>query len=139
MPFEQLQGAIHGHSVNSRIDLARLAKKLAGVEMLLSSFHNAQDRAALAGQTQPARHKLGLQSAGLFGFRKRHTRNSIATSLTRTHLYPDFRNRERDLSMPISCSPSSFLSRCAPASRLLPLFCVLPLIGRSSCFFCRLP
>src|SRR2546422_2438808 len=76
MPFEQLQGAIHGHSVNSRIDLARLAKKLAGVEMLLSSFHNAQDRAALAGQKQPARHKLGLQSAGVFGFPKRHTRNS---------------------------------------------------------------
>src|SRR5690349_559981 len=89
MPFEELQGAIHSDSVNSGIDLASLAKKLAGIEMLLGRFHNAQDRAALAGHTQPARHKLGLQSAGLFGFRKRHTRHSIATSLTRAPIRPE--------------------------------------------------
>jgi hypothetical protein len=95
MPFEQLQSAIDGHPVNSWIDFAGLAKKLAGVEMLLGSFHNAEDRAALAGHAQPARHKLSLQSAGLFSFRKRHTRNSIATSLTRARLYTELQKLEK--------------------------------------------
>ena len=95
MPFEQLQGAIHGHPINSRIDLARPAKKLAGIEMLLGGFHNAEDRAALAGHTQSARYKLGLQPTGLFSFRKRHIRNSIATSLTRAHLCPELQTLEK--------------------------------------------
>src|SRR2546427_13130096 len=89
MPFEQLQGAIHGHPINSRIDLARPAKKLAGIEMLLGGFHNAEDRAALAGHTQSARCKLGLQPTRLFSFPKRHIQNSSATGLTRAHLRPE--------------------------------------------------
>src|SRR5207237_1579635 len=75
--------------------LARPAKKLAGIEMLLGGFHNAEDRAALAGHTQSARYKLGLQPTGLFSFRKRHIRNSIATSLTRAHLRPELQTLEK--------------------------------------------
>jgi len=83
MPLKQLKGAIYRYAVNSRIDLASPAKKLAGVEMLLCRLDNAQNRTALVGHAQSARHKLRLQSAGLFSFREGHIRHSVATSLAR--------------------------------------------------------
>jgi len=74
MSFEQLQGAIYGYAVDPRIDLASFAEKLAGIKMLISCFDNTQNRAALAGHALSARHKLRLQSAGLFGLWKGHIR-----------------------------------------------------------------
>ena len=41
MPFKQLKGAVYRYAVNSRIDLASPAKKLAGIEMLLCRLDNA--------------------------------------------------------------------------------------------------
>jgi len=56
MAFEQGQRAVNRDSVNLRIQPAGAAQELAGVEVLLGRFHNAEDGAALASHAQAARH-----------------------------------------------------------------------------------
>jgi hypothetical protein len=67
--LEQMQGAIDGDAIDLRVDATGFAEDLAGVEMLFGGFDDAEDGAALAGHTQPARHQFCLKTARSFGFR----------------------------------------------------------------------
>jgi hypothetical protein len=45
--LEQAQSAVHSHSVDAGVELARLLKDLRSIQVLLGGFYNSQDRAAL--------------------------------------------------------------------------------------------
>jgi hypothetical protein len=73
--LEQVDGAIYGDAVDLGIDASRFPQNLAGIEMLLSGLHHAENRAALVGHPQPTRHEFSLQAAGRFGLRQGHAHN----------------------------------------------------------------
>ena len=60
MALKQIEGAVDGNSIDVRIQSARLAKDLAGIQMLLGSFDNAEDGPALARHPQSTRHEFRL-------------------------------------------------------------------------------
>jgi hypothetical protein len=72
VPFQQIEGAIHGAAVDGGIQALRLAQDLAGVQVLLRRLDHAQDGAPLFGHADAAGGKFGLQAAGNFSLRKRH-------------------------------------------------------------------
>jgi len=69
MPLQQPKRPVHGDSIDSRINLPRLAQQLAGIKMRLRRLHNFQNRPPLPRHAQPARHQLRLQSSGCFRLR----------------------------------------------------------------------
>jgi hypothetical protein len=54
MAFEKPESAIDGDTVNARIEFARVAKNLCSIEVLLSSFHDAQYGPSLVRQSNAA-------------------------------------------------------------------------------------
>jgi hypothetical protein len=70
--FEEMEGAVDSDAIDLGINFAGFAEKLAGVEVLLGSFYDAEDGAALARHAQATGHQLGLEAARGFGFRERH-------------------------------------------------------------------
>ena len=60
MALQQTQCAVNSDPVDVRIQLARAAENLAGVEMLFGRFDYAQNRAPLTRHTQTARHQFRL-------------------------------------------------------------------------------
>ncbi len=72
LPLEQFQRAINRDSIHLGIDFLGAPQNLAGIEMLLRGFDNAENRAALLRHTQASRHQFGLQTARNLGLRQRH-------------------------------------------------------------------
>lgn len=70
--LEQAQGAIDRAAVDARIEALRFSQNLAGVQMLVSGFDDAQDRTPLLGHANAALREVRLQTSGNFGLRKRH-------------------------------------------------------------------
>jgi hypothetical protein len=60
MALKQIEGAVDSNSIDVRIQSARLAKDLAGIQMLLGSFDNTEDGPALARHPQSTRHEFRL-------------------------------------------------------------------------------
>ena len=69
LPFEEIQRPIDGNAIDLRIELAGATENLAGIEVLLGGFDDAEDGAALARHAQASRHELSLQSTGNFSLR----------------------------------------------------------------------
>jgi hypothetical protein len=76
MAFEKAESAVHRHAVDSWIEFAGVSQNLRGVEMLLRSFHHAQDRSSLMSEAYAARGERSLQSTRGFGCGKRHMKLS---------------------------------------------------------------
>jgi hypothetical protein len=60
LAFQQLQGAVDSAAVDAGIDLARLAQKLTGVEVLGGCFHDAENGATLLRHADSALGEVGL-------------------------------------------------------------------------------
>jgi hypothetical protein len=52
MAFQKIESAVYRDTVNVVVELAGLPQYLAGVEMLLSSFHHTEDNPALSSHAQ---------------------------------------------------------------------------------------
>jgi len=72
MSLEQAEGAVHGYAINLRVKPAGVTQYLAGIEVLLGGLDHTQDRAALPGHAQAARHQFSLQASGGFGLWEGH-------------------------------------------------------------------
>jgi hypothetical protein len=70
--LEQAQGAVDGAAIDAGIKALGFAQDLAGVQVLVGGFDNAQDGAALVGHADPALGKVRLETARDFGLRKGH-------------------------------------------------------------------
>lgn len=77
MSLQQAKRAVNGNAVNPRIQFAGVAQNLRGVKMLLSGFHNAEDRASLAGEANAARGERSLQSTRCFGLGQWHSETEL--------------------------------------------------------------
>ena len=55
VPFEQVQRAIDGHTIDAWVKFARVAKNLCGIEMLFRVLNNFENRPALMRHTQATR------------------------------------------------------------------------------------
>lgn len=56
MTFEQAEGAIDGDAVDTGIEFAGFAKKLAGIEVGFGGLDDLEDGATLTGHAEAARH-----------------------------------------------------------------------------------
>lgn len=58
--LEEIQSPVHGDAIYVWVETPRVAQDLAGVEMLLGGFDDAEDLAALACETNSTRRQFGL-------------------------------------------------------------------------------
>jgi hypothetical protein len=70
--LQQFQGAVHGDTINTGINLAGVAEDLRSVEMLLRSLNHAENCFALVREAQSPRGQSRLQTTGSFSFGKGH-------------------------------------------------------------------
>src|ERR1700730_16544522 len=59
--FQQVNGAVHGHTCDIRIYLLSAIEYFASIQMPLRFFHHLQEHAALARQTDSARGQFALK------------------------------------------------------------------------------
>ena len=79
--FEKVNRAVNGDEVNFGIDFLGAGEDLVHVEMLLGGIHDLQDDAALAGETNMALAKGGLEVAsGSSGVDAFSTRDAMSWS-----------------------------------------------------------
>jgi hypothetical protein len=74
--FQKVECAVYRDAVNVMVELAGLPQYLAGVKMLLSGFHYAEDDSALPSHAQSPRHEFRLQASGSFRLREGHMLSS---------------------------------------------------------------
>ena len=67
--FEKIERAVHGDPIDLRIELAGATENLASVQVLFSSFDDAENGAPLPRHAQAPRHQFGLQASWSFGLR----------------------------------------------------------------------
>src|SRR5215813_12661025 len=71
--LEQVERAVDGYAVNSRIELTGVTQDLRRIQVLLRGLHHAQNGTPLVGEAQPSRRQGRLQTSGGFGFRQWHS------------------------------------------------------------------